>query len=115
MNTKPFLCGNRIIILSILHNFFKILLENGIPSNTGLKSNCRKCGSNVAPRKPIDALVAIILKAHTTIPGIFINAGIDAKKRTKQHLLAVHFLIFMFLFDLSIKRNRQKFESELTS
>lgn len=41
-----------------------------IPNNIGPKSNCRRCGSNVADRNPIDALVAQIPTAHTTTPGI---------------------------------------------
>lgn len=42
-----------------------------LPKNIGPKSNCRKCGSNVALKKPIDALVAQIPTAHTKTPGIF--------------------------------------------
>lgn len=43
------------------------------PSSIAVKSNCLRCGSSVAPKKPIDALVAIILNAHTKTPGIFIK------------------------------------------
>lgn len=48
-----------------------------LPSKTGPRLNCLKCGSSVAPRKPIDALVAIILIEHTKTPGIFKSVGID--------------------------------------
>lgn len=43
------------------------------PSSIAVKSNCLRCGSSVAPKKPIDALVAIILNPHTKTPGIFIK------------------------------------------
>lgn len=52
-----------------------------LPSKTGLNSNCLKCGSKVAPRKPIEALVAIILIAHTRTPGIFNKDEIETKKK----------------------------------
>lgn len=50
-----------------------------IPSKIGLKLNCLKCGSSVAPRKPIEALVAAMLIAHTIIPGIFNKLNIEAE------------------------------------
>lgn len=57
--------------------FIKIKNQNTAnvvsPSSIAVKSNCLRCGSSVAPRKPIDALVAIILNAHTKTPGIFIK------------------------------------------
>lgn len=45
-----------------------------IPNNIGPSSNCRKCGSNVALKNPIDALVAQIPTAHTITPGILRTA-----------------------------------------
>lgn len=41
-----------------------------LPSNIGPNSNCRRCGSKVALKNPIDALVAQIPTAQTTTPGI---------------------------------------------
>lgn len=52
-----------------------------LPSNTGLKLNWRRCGSSVAPRNPIDALVAIMLIEHTIIPGIFNKERIETGSR----------------------------------
>lgn len=49
-----------------------------LPSKTGDKSKMRRCGSSVAPRKPIEALAAIMLIAHTIIPGIFNKDSIEA-------------------------------------
>lgn len=40
------------------------------PNAIGVKSNCRKWGSSVAPRKPIDTLVAMMLNELTMTPGI---------------------------------------------
>lgn len=73
----------------ILNHKWKISI---LPSKTGLKLNCLKCGSSVAPRNPIDALVAIILIAHTIIPGIFNNDMIEAK------LKFIEFITFAKLF-----------------
>lgn len=50
------------------------------PSITGLRLNCRRCGSSRAPKNPIDALVAIIPSEHTKMLGIFNNVSIDAVK-----------------------------------
>lgn len=50
------------------------------PSITGLRLNCRRCGSSRAPKNPIDALVAIILNEHTKMLGIFSNVTMDAER-----------------------------------
>lgn len=50
-----------------------------IPSRIGLKLNCLKCGSSVAPMNPMDALVAIIVREQTIIAGIFNNENIEAE------------------------------------
>lgn len=40
------------------------------PNEIGLRSNWRKCGSSVAPKNPIDMLVAMMLNELTMTPGI---------------------------------------------
>lgn len=49
------------------------------PSITGVKSNCLKCGSSVAAKNPIDALVATILIEHTITPGILNSDSIETE------------------------------------
>ena len=64
-----------------MHLLAKKNWRNHLPSKTGLKSNCLKCGSSVAARKPIDALVAMMLIEHTIMPGIFISDNIETTKK----------------------------------
>lgn len=64
----------------------RLFVSSILPSSTAVKSNCRKCGSSVAPKNPIDALVAIMLIEHTIIPGIFNNDNIDAEIKYKQKI-----------------------------
>lgn len=49
------------------------------PNTIGLKLKSLKCGSNVALKKLIDALVALIANAFTKIPGIFNACFADPK------------------------------------
>lgn len=60
------------------------LMTNIKPNMTGDNANCRKCGSNVACKKPIDILVTIILKADNKTPGIFKALYIDAKVEERK-------------------------------
>lgn len=62
-----------------------------LPSNIGPNSNWRKCGSKVALRNPIDALVAQIPTAHTTTPGIFRTDLMFAVENYKNSFLISHF------------------------
>lgn len=62
------------------------LMMNIEPNATGVKLNCRKCGSSVAPRKPIEILVAMMLSELTMTPGILIiDDSLTVRKiQTKQ-------------------------------
>lgn len=59
-------------------------MTNIKPNTTGLKLNCRKCGSNVACKNPMLILVAIIDIAAINTPGIF-NAFVTPTNRDKCH------------------------------
>lgn len=74
----------KIMCYSKFH-IFKITYCKYEPSKMGVKSNWRRCGSSVAPRKPIDALVAIMLIPHTTIPGIFNKVSIEAEGNKRKY------------------------------
>lgn len=61
------------------------LMTNISPKTTGLKLNCRKCGSKVACRNPMLTLVAIIDIDAINTPGILRSFPTPANRDKRRH------------------------------